>query len=113
MDWKYKHFHQERIFPAARDVVSEAARAFMGESLGWQVTNKSDGFSAEGYSFTHRAIANVHIDSAAGWSVIREWGINRNRNHGGHRTIGRARWLAGIHVGRRRRLLQHSNSKVA
>jgi hypothetical protein len=66
MDWKYKHFHQERVFPASRDLVTEAARAFMAESLGWQVTNTPDGFSAEGYSFTHRAIANLRIESAAG-----------------------------------------------
>ena len=66
MDWKYKHFHQERVFTASRDDVFEAARTFMAESLGWQVTNTPDGFSAEGYSFRHRAIANLHIESAAG-----------------------------------------------
>ena len=66
MDWKYKHFHQERFFPASRDVVTEAARAFMGESLGWQVTDTPDGFTAQGYSFSHRAIANLRIQSAAG-----------------------------------------------
>ena len=66
MDWKYKHFHQERVFTAPRDVVTEAARAFMAESLGWQVTDTPDGFSAQGYSFTHRAIANLRIQPAAG-----------------------------------------------
>jgi hypothetical protein len=66
MDWKYKHFHQERVFPASRHDVTEAARTFMAESLGWQVTDTPDGFSAEGYSFRHRAIANLHIESAAG-----------------------------------------------
>lgn len=66
MDWKYKHFHQERVFPAARDLVTEAARTFMAESLGWQVTNTPDGFTAEGYSFSHRAIANLRIQTAAG-----------------------------------------------
>ena len=66
MDWKYKHFHQERVFPAPRDVVFEAARTFMAESLGWQVTNTPDGFTAQGYSFRHRAIANLQIQSAAG-----------------------------------------------
>jgi hypothetical protein len=66
MDWKYKHFHQERVFPAPRDLVSEAARAFMAESLGWQVTDTPDGFTAQGYSFSHRAIANLQIQSAAG-----------------------------------------------
>ncbi len=38
MDWKYKHFHQERVFPAPREFVFEAARTFMAESLGWQIT---------------------------------------------------------------------------
>ena len=66
MDWKYKHFHQERLFPAPRDLVTEAARSFMAESLGWQVTNTADGLTAEGYSFTHRAIANLQIQTAAG-----------------------------------------------
>jgi hypothetical protein len=66
MDWKYKHFHQERVFPASRADVFEAARTFMGDSLGWQVADTPDGFSAEGYSFRHRAIANLHIESAAG-----------------------------------------------
>ena len=66
MDWKYKHFHQERVFPAPRDLVSEAARAFMAESLGWQVTDTPDGFKAQGDSFSHRAIANLQIQSAAG-----------------------------------------------
>ncbi len=66
MDWKYKHFHQERVFPAPRDLVFEAARTFMAESLGWQVTNTPDGFTAQGYSFSHRAIANLQIQSAAG-----------------------------------------------
>src|SRR5258706_2195696 len=66
MDWKYKPFHQERVFPAPRDVVTEAARAFMGESLGWQVTDTPDGLTAQGYSFSHGAIANLRIQSGAG-----------------------------------------------
>jgi hypothetical protein len=66
MDWKYKHFHQERVFPAPRDLVFEAARTFMAESLGWQITDTPDGFTAQGYSFSHRAIANLRIQSAAG-----------------------------------------------
>jgi len=69
MDWKYKHFYQERVLPATRDVVMEAARAFMNESLGWQVTDMPDGFTAQGYSFSHRAIANLQIESAAGGAL--------------------------------------------
>jgi len=82
MDWKYKHFHQERVFAAPRDLVTEAARTFMTESLGWRITDfglggdsgrdvrapsdTMDGFTAEGYSFSHRAIANLHIQTTAG-----------------------------------------------
>ena len=66
MDWKYKHFHQERVFPAPRNLVTEAARKFIADSLGWQITNTTEGFTAEGYSFSHRAIANLRIQTAAG-----------------------------------------------
>ena len=66
MDWKYKHFHQERVFAAPRDDVTEAARAFMAESLGWKITDAPEGFTAQGYSFSHRAIAHLRIQSAAG-----------------------------------------------
>src|SRR6266849_6592544 len=66
MDWKCKHFHQERLFTTPRDLVTEAARTFMAESLGWQVTDTPDGFTAQGHSFSHRAIANVEIQTAAG-----------------------------------------------
>ena len=66
MDWKYKHFHQERVFPASPDVVTEAARSFMAESLGWQITDTSEGFTAQGSSFSHRAIAHLRIQTAAG-----------------------------------------------
>lgn len=64
MDWKYKHFYQERVFSAPRDLVTEAARTFMSESLGWQITDTPDGFRAEGYSFAHRSIAHLRIQSA-------------------------------------------------
>ena|SRR2546427_6635282 len=70
MDWKYKHFHQERVFPASRDVVTEAARSFMGESLGWQITDTTEGFTAQGYSFSHQATANLRIQSAAGGTKV-------------------------------------------
>jgi hypothetical protein len=65
MDWKYKHFHQARVFPAPRDDVFEAARTFMAGSLGWQVSDTPQGLTASGYSFAHRAIANLRIQSAA------------------------------------------------
>src|SRR6266566_5606823 len=65
MDWKYKHFHQDRVFPAPRDVVTEAARTFMAESLGWKIKDTSEGFTAEGYSFSHKSIAHLQIQTAA------------------------------------------------
>src|SRR2546421_12697626 len=63
MDWKYKHFDQERIFAAVCEDVTEAARTFMAESLGWQIINTPEGFTAEGYSFSHRAIAQLRFQS--------------------------------------------------
>jgi hypothetical protein len=110
MDWKYKHFHQERIFPAPRDVVSEATRAFMAESLGWQVTDTPDGFTAQGYSFSHQAIANLQIQSAAdgassesGTRVAIELLVERAGwrgfmlfDVGGYYNIQVRKWLDGI-----------------
>jgi hypothetical protein len=104
MDWKYKHFHQERVFPAPRDEVFDAARAFMGESLGWKITVTADGFTAEGYSFSHRAIANLQIQSAgAGTKVAVELLVERAGwrgfmlvDVGGYYNIQIRKWLDGI-----------------
>jgi hypothetical protein len=110
MDWKYKHFHQERVFPAPRDVVTEAARAFMAESLGWKITDTPDGFTAQGYSFSHRAIANLQIQSAAdgtsterGTTVAVELLVARAGwrgfmlfDVGGYYNIQIRKWLDGI-----------------
>ena len=104
MDWKYKHFHQERIFPAERDLVFDAARAFMRESLGWQVTDMPEGFTAQGYSFSHQAIANLHIQSAgAGTKVAVELLVERAGwrgfmlfDVGGYYNIQIRKWLDGI-----------------
>jgi len=110
MDWKYKHFRQERIFPAPRDLVLEAARAFMAESLGWQVTNTPEGFTAEGYSFSHRAIANLHIQSAVGGPSLESgtrvaiellveragWRGYMLFDVGGYYNIQIRKWLDGI-----------------
>ena len=110
MDWKYKHFHQERVFPAPRDVVFEAARVFMAESLAWQVTDTPDGFTAQGYSFSHRAIANLRIQSAAGGAsldsgtrVAVELLVERASSRGfmlfdlgGYYNIQIRKWLDGI-----------------
>ena len=110
MDWKYKHFHQERVFPAARDVVAEAARAFMAESLGWQITDTPDGLRAEGYSFSQRAIANLRIQSAeegvsseSGTRVAVELLVERAGwrgfmlfDVGGYYNIQIRKWLDGV-----------------
>src|ERR1700694_5125938 len=104
MDWKYKHFHQERVFPAPRDLVFEAARTFMAESLGWQIIDTSDGFTTDGYSFSHRAIANLHIQSAEGGTkVFVELLVERSGwrgfmlfDVGGYYHIQVRKWLDGI-----------------
>ena len=104
MDWKYKHFHQERVFPAPRDVVTQAARTFMAESLGWQITDTADGFTAQGYSFSHRAIANLQFQSAAGGTKVAiELLVERTgwRGYmlfdvGGYYNIQIRKWLDGI-----------------
>jgi hypothetical protein len=104
MDWKYKHFHQERAFPAPRDLVTEAARTFMAESLGWQVTDTPDGFTAQGYSFSHGAIANLRIQSAAGGTKVAVellveragWRGFMLFDVGGYYNIQIRKWLDGI-----------------
>jgi hypothetical protein len=104
MDWKYKHFHQERVFPASPDVVSEAARPFMAESLGWKITDTPDGFTAQGYSFSHGAIAHLHIQSAGGGTrVAVELLVERAGwrgfmlfDVGGYYNIQIRKWLDGI-----------------
>ena len=104
MDWKYKHFHQERVFPAPRDVVTQAARTFMAESLGWQITDTADGFTAQGYSFTHRAIANLQFQSAAGGTKVAiellvertSWRGYMLFDVGAYYNIQIRRWLDGV-----------------
>jgi hypothetical protein len=104
MDWKYKHFYQARIYPAPRDLVFEAARKLMTESLGWQITNTPDGFTAQGYSFTHRAIGNLQMQSAAGGTKVAvELLVERASSRGfmlfdvgGYYNIQIRKWLDGI-----------------
>jgi hypothetical protein len=104
MDWKYKHFHQGRVFPAPRDVVYEAARAFMAESLGWQIADTPDGFTAQGYSFSHRSIANLQIQSAGGGTKVAVellveragWRGFMLFDVGGYYNIQIRKWLDGI-----------------
>src|SRR5258708_24054271 len=104
MDWKYKHFHQQRDFPAPRAVVLAAARTFVAESLGWQITDTADGFSAAGYSFAHRAIVDFRIQSVAGGaSVAIELLVERASSLGfmlfdvgGYYDMQMRKWLDGV-----------------
>jgi hypothetical protein len=104
MDWKYKHFYQERVFPAPRGDVLEAARTFMGESLGWQVADTPQGLTAKGYSFSHGAIANLRIQPAgSATKVAIELLVERAGfrgfmlfDVGGYYNIQIRKWLDGI-----------------
>src|SRR5258708_4097814 len=104
MDWKYKHFHQERVYPAPPGDVVEAARAFMGESLGWQVRDAPDGFTAQGHSFSHGAIANLHFQSAGGGTKVAVellveragWRGFMLFDVGGYYSIQIRKWLDGV-----------------
>jgi hypothetical protein len=105
MDWKYKHFHQERTFAAQREVVVEAARRFMSESLGWKVTDTADGLRAEGYGFSHAAIANFGIQpSGSETKIDLDLMVERTGptgfmlfDVGGYYGIQMRKWLDGIH----------------
>lgn len=112
MDWKYKHFQQERVFQATREDVLAAAHAFMAGSLGWQVTDRADGLSAEGYSFTHHAIANLHIQSTAGGTKVAiellvaraGWRGYMLFDVGGYYSIQMRKWLDGVQWALRQKL---------
>jgi hypothetical protein len=104
MDWKYRHFHQERVFQASRDAVVEAARRYMSESLAWRVTDTAEGLRAEGYSFSHSAIAGFRIQSVGSETKI-EVDLMVERagptgfmlfDVGGYYSIQIRKWLDGI-----------------
>jgi hypothetical protein len=105
MSWKYKQFHQQRLFPAAREEVFDRARAVMAESVGWAITKEtSEGFTAEGSSFGHVGIANFQIRSTAGGiSVTVELLVERAGftgfmlfDVGGYYNIQIRKWLNAI-----------------
>ena len=104
MDWKYKHFRQERIFQSPREEVLDAARAYLTESLGWTIKDTLNGFTAEGFSFFHAAIADFQIKSLAeGTSVAVELRVERAGgavfmlfDAGGYYSIQIRKWLEGI-----------------
>jgi hypothetical protein len=104
MDWKYKHFHQERVFAEPLDLVIEAARAYMTQSLGWQITETAEGFDAEGSSFAHRATADVRFYPVAGGTRLTvDLSVSRAGSLGfmlfdvgGYYNIQIRKWLDGI-----------------
>ncbi|HEY6247486.1 MAG TPA: hypothetical protein VIX17_26285 [Pyrinomonadaceae bacterium] len=103
MDWKYKHFHQERTFEAPQDLVAEAARKYFVESLGWQITQAAEGFNAEGYGFSHKCIARLQFPSDANATkVVIDLAVNRAGGRGfmlfdvgGYYNIQMRHWLDG------------------
>src|SRR5215470_17509228 len=71
MDFKYKHFRQQRGFSAEPGDVFERARAVMTESAGWAITKEtSEGFTAEGSSFGHAGVANIQIRPTAVGTLV-------------------------------------------
>ncbi len=104
MDWKYKHFHQERLFQASRDEVMGAARKYVSETLGWKSRDETDGFSAEGYSFTHAGVATFRFQSAAGGTKVEVDLLVKRAGSmgfmlfdvGGYYNIQIRKWLDGI-----------------
>src|SRR5205823_13285252 len=82
----------------------------IAESLGWKITDTSDGLTAQGCSFSHRGIANLQIQSAAGGAlsesgtkVAVELLVERASGRGfmlfdvgGYYNIQIRKWLDGI-----------------
>ena len=66
MDWKYKHFYQQKVFAATADEILEAARRYFSESLGWRIAESAGGFEALGFSFSHSCVARLFVESTAG-----------------------------------------------
>lgn len=104
MDWKYKHFHQERVFHAAEDTIKDAARSYVTEDLGWKVLETSDGMIAEGSSANHSVMAEFQFHSdAAGARVTIDLKVERASvrgfmlfDVGGYYNIQMRKWLAAI-----------------
>jgi hypothetical protein len=104
MNWKYKHFYQERTYAAPRDVVLEAARTFMTEQLGWKIADSPEGLTAEGFSFAHQATAHLRVQpTAEGTKVSLDLSVSRAGatgfmlfDVGGYYNIQIRKWLDGI-----------------
>lgn len=104
MDWKYKHFHQERVFAESTSDVTQAAQQFVKDSLGWTIKDAPDGFTAEGSSFGHAARAIYRIKSAAQGAkveidlLVERAGVTGFMlfDVGGYYSIQIKKWLDGI-----------------
>jgi len=104
MDWKYKHLSQQRTFPSTPEEVFEAARAYVSQSLGWQITETPEGFSASGMSFAHASVAKFEFQPTPGGTDVRiELLVERASSTGfmlvdigGYYTIQMVHWLDGI-----------------
>ena len=105
MDFKYKHFQQQRRYAASREAVFDSGRAVMSESVGWTLTKEtSEGFTAEGSSFGHAGIANIQIQSTDGGTSVNV-GLRVERagfsgfmlfDVGGYYNIQIRKWLDAI-----------------
>jgi hypothetical protein len=104
MDWKYKHFHQEKAFAAPPDLVLEAVRSYVADTLGWKIADGDPGLTAEGQCFLHRAMVKFRLEPVpnetkvivdlqverAGSSGFMLWDI------GGYYNIQIRKWFEGI-----------------
>jgi hypothetical protein len=107
MDWKYKRFHQQRSFHASRDAVIDATRRYLTESLGWKVSDATDGLRGEGHSFSRDATANFRIQTVGSETTIAvDLMVERAGptgfmlfDVGGYYNIQIRKWLDGIQSG--------------
>src|SRR5215471_11588165 len=104
MDWKYKHFHQEKVFAAPPDLVHEAVRGYVTQTLGWKIAETETELTGEGQCFLHRAMVSFRLDPAgnetkliadlqverAGSSGFMLWDV------GGYYKIQICKWFEGI-----------------
>jgi hypothetical protein len=104
MDWKYKHFRQQRTYNAETYDVIDAARDYVGQSLGWKVSDGNGGLVAEGFSFSHAAKANLRVErTAEGTTLIVQMDVERAGptgfmlfDVGGYYSGQIRKWLDGI-----------------
>jgi hypothetical protein len=121
MDWKYKRFYQERLFPAPADETVEAARRYFSESLGWRIDESVSAVTARGASFSHSCIAHLSVEPTAGGTRARiELLVERASplgfmlvDVGGYYSIQIGHWFEGVqwYLGQQR-LANHEKSSV-